>query len=353
MPYSSKITFPSGVVDYIFLPKDGFKKSSFEELAVSYDKQHIVIITNDHIAKLYEPLFKGYKMLLLPSHESSKDLATIGTLCRQLLEMEAGRNTLLIGVGGGVVTDITGFVASVYMRGVAFGFVPTSLLGMVDAAIGGKNGVNLGLNKNLVGTITQPKFILYDTGFLQTLPNVEWSNGFAEIIKCACIFDAGLFDELATQNISFYRHDDHALLALIEKSAAWKNNTVIADEKETGVRKLLNFGHTAAHAIENMYELPHGKAVAIGMVIACMVSEEVAGLAPTATDRLKKLLQQYHLPVSLSINAAKAMEILRMDKKRKDDLIDYIVLEKIGHGAIRSLPFNVVENALETYAIHN
>ncbi len=353
MPYNTKIAFPSGVVDYMFLPKDGLKKSSFEELAVSYDKQHIVIITNDHIASLYEPLFKGYKTLVVPASESAKDLHTIGTLCRQLLELEAGRNTLLIGVGGGVVTDITGFVASVYMRGIAFGFVPTTMLGMVDAAIGGKNGVNLGLNKNLIGTITQPNFILYDIGLLQTLPNVEWSNGFAEIIKCACIFDAHLFDELAAQNISFYKHDDHALLALIEKAVAWKNNTVIADEKETGVRKLLNFGHTAAHAIENMYELPHGKAVAIGMVIASMVSEEVAGLSSADTERLKKLLQQYHLPVSLSINAAKAMEILRMDKKRKDDLIDYIVLERIGHGAIRSLRFDVVEKALEAYARHN
>ena len=348
-----KISFPSGVVDYIFLAKDELKKSSFEDLAASYDKQHIIIVTNDHIASLYEPLFKGYKMLVMPAHESSKDLHTIGTLSRQLLEMEAGRNTLLIGVGGGVVTDITGFLASVYMRGVAFGFVPTSLLGMVDAAVGGKNGVNLGLNKNLLGTVTQPKFILYDVGFLQTLPGVEWSNGFAEIIKCACIFDAGLFDELAAQHISYYKHDGDALKKLIEKSVGWKNKTVVADEKETGVRKLLNFGHTAAHAIENLYELPHGKAVAIGMVIACMVSERITGLGNASTERLKKLLQQYHLPVSLSINAPKAMEILRMDKKRKDELIDYIVLEKIGQGAIRSLPFNVIEKALAEYASNN
>ena len=344
------VTFPSGKTDYIFIRKD---QPGFHELMLPYGKQHIVIITNEHIANLYESLLRVYKVLVVPALESSKDLRTIESLSKQLLQLEAGRNAILIGIGGGVVTDITGFLAAVYMRGVAFGFVPTTLLGMVDAAIGGKNGVNLGLNKNLIGTIRQPKFIIYDVNFLQTLANVEWSNGFAEIIKYACIFDAGLFATLEKNSISFYKQDDAALLSLIETCAEWKNKTVLADEMETGVRKLLNFGHTAAHAIENLYELPHGKAVAIGMVIACMISENVAGLDPEVTERLKRLLQQYHLPIHLSINASKAMEILRMDKKRKDDMIDYIVLEKPGQGAIKELPFTVIENALAVYASHN
>ncbi len=347
------VTFPSGKVDYLFQPKEQAGKDPFAALSTSYNKQHMVIITNDHLAKLYEPLFKGYKTLVIPAHESSKDLHTIETLSKQLLQLEAGRNTLLVGVGGGVVTDIVGFLASVYMRGVAFGFVPTTLLGMVDAAIGGKNGVNLGLNKNLLGTIHQPDFILYDVNFLQTLPNIEWSNGFAEVIKYACIFDVELFEELSNNNISFYKHDHNALLALIEKCVAWKNKTVIVDEQETGVRKLLNFGHTAAHAIENLYELPHGKAVAIGMVIACMISQDVAGLDKEATVKLKKLLQQYHLPVSQSIDPRHTMDVLRMDKKRKDDKIDYIVLEHIGMAVIHALPFSVIENALTAYASHN
>ena len=173
------------------------------------------------------------------------------------------------------------------------------------------------------------------------------------MIKYACIFDADLFDELGRNNISFYKQNDEALSALIERCVAWKNKTVLADEQETGVRKMLNFGHTAAHAIENLYELPHGKAVAIGMVIACMISENVAGLDKEVSAKLRRLLQQYHLPVSLSINAAKAMDLLRMDKKRKDDMIEYIVLQKIGVAAIHSLPFNVIENSLEAYASHN
>lgn len=317
------------------------------------DKQRLVIITNDRIAKLYAHLFKGYKTLAVSSYENSKDLHTIEMLAKQLLQLEAGRDTVLLGIGGGVVTDIVGFLASVYMRGVSFGFAPTTLLGMADAAVGGKNGVNLGLNKNLLGTITQPDFLVYDLCFLQTLPKIEWSNGFAEVIKYACIFDAELFEELEQNDIAFYQQNETALLALVEKCIAWKNKTVVADEKETSVRKLLNFGHTAAHAIENLYELPHGRAVAIGMAIACMISENVAGLDKQVRVKLTKILQQYHLPVHFAINPASAMEILRMDKKRRDDKIDYIVLQKIGQAAIRALPFTDIENALTAYASHN
>jgi 3-dehydroquinate synthase len=346
------ITFPSGQVNYLFQspPGEAVRTASFDELWKTYDKEHAVIITNEHIEKLYAGLFKGLKTLVIPPAESSKALDTIGSLSRQLLQMEATRKTLLIGVGGGVVTDIVGFLGSVYMRGVSLGFVPTTLLGMVDAAIGGKNGVNLGMNKNILGTVTQPQFILYDTSFLNTLPDDEWSNGFAEIIKYACIFDAEMFDELSKRNISYYKdEDDAALGSLVKKCVDWKNKTVIADEKETGVRKLLNFGHTAAHAIENLYELPHGKAVGIGMVIACMISMQVAGLDKAVTGQLIALLTQYHLPVHLKTDARKAMEILKMDKKRNDDMIAYIVLEKIGKAAIKTLPLDVIENALIAY----
>ena len=337
------VSFPSGDVEYMF-------QAAFEDIWKAYDKQHTVIITDEHISRLYGRFFKGIKTIVLPPGESNKDLHNIAAMARQLLEMEATRKTLIIGVGGGVITDIVGFIASVYMRGVKFGFVPTTLLGMVDAAIGGKNGVNVGMNKNIIGTITQPAFILYDTTFLNSLPDDEWSNGFAEIIKYACIFDKELFEELSKNSISYYQdQNDPALEQLIERCATLKNKTVVADEKETGNRKLLNFGHTAAHAIENMYELPHGKAVGIGMVIACMISEKVTGLDKQVTERVKTLLSQYHLPVRMNIDAKKAMEILRMDKKRNDETIDYILLEKIGTAAIRALPLTVIENALVDY----
>jgi len=342
-----KINFPSGTVNFFF-------DSSFDELWQHYDKAHVVVITNEHISKLYAHLLKGLRVLVLPACESSKDMHTIATLSRQLVDLKATRQTILVGLGGGVITDITGFLASVYLRGVKFGFVPTSLLAMVDAAIGGKNGVNSGMHKNILGTITQPDFILYDTRFSDTLPDDEWSNGFAEIIKYACIFDAELFEELAKHSISYYQdEDDEALNKLIKRCADWKIKTVQEDEKESGIRKLLNFGHTAAHAIENLYEIPHGKAVGIGMVVACMISTDVAGLDKGVVDKLKALLAQYHLPIKMKFNTSKAMEILKMDKKRVDDNIDYIVLEKIGKAVVHALPFDVIEKALTSYESNN
>ena len=341
-----QLTFPSGTVDYHF-------RSSFADIDQLLAGRDAVFITNEHIAQLFSKLFTGRKCLVLPPSESSKDMHTIETLAKSLLAAEATRNTVLVGVGGGVVTDITGFLASVYMRGVSFGFVPTTLLGMVDAAVGGKNGVNIGMNKNVAGTIIQPEFILYDASFLDTLPDDEWSNGFAEIIKYACIFDAPLFTELSSHNISFYKNDNPATEKLIERCVQWKNKTVAEDEREQGIRKLLNFGHTAAHAIENLYEIPHGKAVAIGMVIACMISEQVTGLDSKVSQHLRQLLSLYHLPVKMKIDAKRAMDLLRRDKKRKGDKIDYILLQQTGQAVTRSLPFDIIEIALTEYDSHH
>ena len=173
---------------------------------------------------------------------------------------------------------------------------------MTHAAIGGKNGVNMEFHKNILGTIQQPKFILYDGAFLKTLPDEEWSNGFAEIIKYACLFDDDLYRELHQHTIDFYKQNDQALEQLIAKCADWKNKTVLADEKEQNSRKLLNFGHTAGHAIETLYNLPHGHAVALGMIVACIVSEKVCGLDKKAKESLIELLLQYNLPIRLSIN---------------------------------------------------
>ncbi len=334
------VTFPSGTVEYMF-------QHSFAEYLAGCDRERTVLVTDEHILHLYPQLFKGHKTLVLPPGESSKSLETIGRLTKELIALEATRKTTLIGVGGGVVTDITGLLASVYMRGVPFGFVPTTLLAMVDAAVGGKNGVNAGLNKNIIGTISQPAFILFDAGFLDTLPDEEWSNGFAEIIKYACIFDTDMFAELEKNSISAYRtHGNAELDALIERCVTWKNRTVTEDEHEQGVRKLLNFGHTAAHAIENLYELSHGKAVAIGMVIACMLSEQETGLDKSVAVRLKELSGKYGLPVRHDINVKQVMAILKMDKKRVNDTIDYILLERVGKAVVKSLPFAEIEHTL-------
>ena len=187
--------------------------------------------------------------------------------------MQTGKH-LLVGVGGGVVTDIAGFVASIYMRGVKFAFVPTSILAMVDASIGGKNGIDVGVYKNLVGVINHPEFLLYDYSFLETLPDAEWVNGFAEIIKHACIKDADMFDFLEEYSLARFQSSITDTAAIIKRNVDIKYAVVASDEHETGDRKLLNFGHTIGHAIENADHLSHGHAISIGMVAACRISEE-------------------------------------------------------------------------------
>ncbi len=200
-------------------------------------------------------------------------------------------------MGGGVVTDITGYAASVYMRGVPFGFVPTSVLGMVDASIGGKNGIDVGNYKNMVGTIRQPGFLFYDISLLQTLPAEEWVNGFAEVIKHAAIKDAALFRELEKNSIQYYQKNKKALAGLIRKNVMIKSAVVLKDEFERGDRKLLNFGHTLGHAVENIYKLPHGHAVSIGIKAACLISEELMDFKETA--RITGLLEKYGFPTDL------------------------------------------------------
>ena len=341
MQYS--LSFPTGTVKYIF-------EKHFSELKQLVEPENCVLLVDSRVYQLHEQLFVGYKIIIVQASEDKKSLDIVAEITAELLKYEAHRKTTLVGVGGGIVTDITGLIASVYMRGIPFGFVPTTLLGMADAAIGGKNGVNIGLHKNLLGTILQPSFILYDTRFLETLPTEEWSNGFAEVIKYACLFDKQLFEELSQHNIDHYRNNKEALTLLIERCADWKNKIVLADEKESGKRKLLNFGHTAGHTIETLYHLPHGYAVGIGMLFACTISEEVSGLDKSVRERLQTLLQQYGLPVHVQYESEKVMQVLMMDKKRNDASIDYVLLEDIGQGVLKNLSFVTIQQSLEKFA---
>lgn len=335
------VSFPSGSVRYLW-------NNATEEILNFHP--NAIVITDENIAYLYPQLLKDHDTIVIPTGEDSKKINTIYDISQQLLRHDATRKSMVIGIGGGVITDITGFIASIFMRGVKFGFIPTTLLAMVDAAIGGKNGVNTGQHKNILGTITQPQFIGFDTHFLNTLSTVEWSNGFAEVIKYACLKDKGTFDELSQNDIGHYQTDATALSQLIKKCVAWKNEIVIADEHETGQRKLLNFGHTAAHAIEKLYNMPHGRAVAIGMMIACKLSEIETGLRPEVTQKLIAQLQQYQLPTAMAIDPIAVMGVLKSDKKRNHDAIDYILLEDIGEPIIKPLSLGTIQNAITSYA---
>jgi len=285
----------------------------------------------------------AFPVIKFAAGEEFKKQATVDHIIRELINLGAHKNTFLIGVGGGVVTDITGYVAAVYMRGIQFGLVPTSVLSMVDAAIGGKNGIDVGVYKNMVGTIRQPEFIFYDYSFLETLPVKEWINGFAEIIKHACIKDALLFAVLEKYSLHDYQTDKTLIADLIEKNVEIKSLIVTHDEFEQGERKLLNFGHTIGHAIENLHAIPHGHAVSIGMVAACNLSEQVNGLHFKDAARIVKLLAQYHLPVDVETDHAKVFEVLKMDKKRKDDGVHFILLKSIGNAEIKFISLTDLE----------
>ncbi len=309
--------------------------AAFSQLKKRCPQKTTVLITDENVFAAHQKKFKGWNTIVLKAGEEYKVQGTVDSIIEQLIQMHADRTWTLAGVGGGVVTDMTGYAASVFLRGITFGFVPTTLLGMVDAAIGGKNGIDVGLHKNMVGTIHQPHFILYDVSFLKTLPDSEWRNGFAEVLKHAAIMDAILFKELEKRTISYFQKNKPALQRLVERNVLLKTKVVKEDEFEKGRRRILNFGHTLGHAIEKQYELMHGEAVAIGMVFAAKLSAELVHFK--GTDKIVRLIDQYGLPTTAGYNKAKAFDLLISDKKREGEQMNFILLEKIGKAVIKKI----------------
>jgi 3-dehydroquinate synthase len=311
------------------------------------DRQATVLITDENVYNAQSKRFKGWNVIVLKAGEEYKVQATVDAAIEQLIEMEADRKTTLVGVGGGVITDITGYVASVYMRGLRFGFVPTSLLAMVDASIGGKNGIDVGVYKNMVGIIRQPAFILYDMIFLNTLPQREWENGFAEIIKHACIKDAPMFKQIEENSFKTYQGKKVSICELVKRNAILKTRVVKQDEFEKGERRLLNFGHTLGHALENQYELLHGQAISIGMTYACHISEQLMGFKQT--EKVVSVLEKYGLPTYASFNKQKVFDVLKMDKKREKKEMNYVLLERIGKGVVKQIELKKLEQIISDF----
>ncbi|MCK9403102.1 MAG: 3-dehydroquinate synthase [Chitinophagaceae bacterium] len=333
-------TFSAGTVQYFF-------DAEFSHLEKLVAKENAVIVTDEHVFAKHKSRFKGWNTIVLKAGEQYKIQQTVDVVIDQLMAFGADRKTTLVGVGGGVVTDITGYVAGIYMRGIPFGFVPTSLLAMVDASIGGKNGIDVGLYKNMVGLIRQPKFLLFDFSFLRTLPKTEWQNGFAEIIKHACIKDAAMFTLLQHNTLRNFQKNSKLLSALVERNVLIKTKVVVADEFEQGDRKLLNFGHTLGHAIENMYELSHGQAISIGMTYAAMISQQLKGY--TGTTDLVNLLSKYGLPTFAKFDTKKAFKVLLKDKKKDNVSINYILLTKTGKGVVQPLLLVQLQDILKQF----
>lgn len=332
---SIEIAFSEKRVNYYF-------DHPLSELHRLTDPLNTVVITDSNLVELH-PELRNYRLIIIPAGEEHKQQTTVDEIFTQLINLEATRQTWVVGVGGGVVTDIAGYAASVYMRGLRYGFVPTTILAQVDAAIGGKNGIDAGLYKNIIGVIRQPAFILFDHALLHTLPDEQWINGFAEIIKHAAIADADMFTMLEAHTLQDFKHDHSLLASLIKRNALLKSGFVQRDEFEKGDRKKLNFGHTLGHAVENLYALPHGFAVSIGMVAAASLSMRRRGFSKADFDRLITVLKRYGLPVDLKADGNEVMKLLKMDKKRVSNQISFILLEKIGESVIEPIPVAELE----------
>ena len=294
------------------------------------------IVTNPKVAGLHlERVLKRVKaselyIVTIPDGESYKTMETIETILDHLFNHRLDRKSTLIAFGGGVIGDMTGFAASIFQRGIDFIQIPTTLLAQVDASVGGKTGINNRFGKNLVGAFHQPRAVYIDTYWLSTLPKREFSAGVAEIVKMAVMFDAEFFEWLETHELD----DEENLREAIRRSVELKAMVVNQDEKEKGVRAVLNYGHTFAHVIENLSgygHYLHGEAVAIGMVMANMLAGEFGLFGEEDAERVKRLLERYGLPTTFTIDSAEDFyEQFFLDKKSHDNKITFIVPEAIG-----------------------
>lgn len=301
----------------------------------------VLVVTNETIAPLYLdrllPVLAGKKIgtVILPDGERFKTLDTLAIIYQQLLELRHSRKTTLIALGGGVVGDMTGYAAASYQRGVNFIQIPTTLLSQVDSSVGGKTGVNHPLGKNMIGAFHQPVAVLADVATLDTLPAREFSSGLAEVIKYGLIGDPAFYQWLHENIQALMGRDRAALEYAVEQSCANKARVVAADERESGLRATLNFGHTFGHAIETAqgYKgLLHGEAIAVGMVMAADLSSRLGNISPPEVDRLRSLLVRANLPckVPAGMAAEEFMTHMAVDKKVADGILRLVLLKSIG-----------------------
>lgn len=306
----------------------------------------VVMITDENVYRYYSSFIDNYKHIIIPAGETSKTWQGVESIVTQLLELNADRHTFLVGMGGGVVTDVTGFVASIFMRGISFCFIATSLLAQVDASLGGKNGINFAAYKNMLGTFNAPEFVICDAASLKTLPKREVRSGFGEILKHALIKDVCLLNFLENNVAKLLALEEDTIANVVWQAIRIKAAVVSEDWREEGERKKLNFGHTLAHAIENNSDLTHGEAVAVGMLWATKRSVGKNYLSRENISRITKLLQSYELPISHEIKTDSLIAFIQKDKKKKGDAIDFVFLKELGEAIIIREPITELIEAL-------
>jgi len=301
----------------------------------------LFIITNNKIKNLYQKNIESFFSkelkiiwLSIPDGEQYKNLKTCESLLTKLSHNQAHRNSTLMALGGGVIGDITGFVAATYMRGIQYVQMPTTLLAQVDSSVGGKTGVDLKTGKNLVGAFYQPKAVFIHTDFLKSLPMRELQCGLAEVIKYGVIWDANLFSYLEKNAKKITNLNSKSIEFIIFKSCAIKAQVVKKDEKESSLRAILNFGHTLGHAIEALYhfkKIKHGEAVAMGMVFAAKLSFNLKHSPVDETPKIEGLLKKFDLKTTMpKFTKTQYQDAILRDKKTQGKIIKFILLKKIG-----------------------
>ena len=329
-------------------------------IAKNHQAGRHIVISDANVGGLYgAELVAGLRgvglnadLLEFPAGEAAKNINTALDVAQKLLELRADRSSMLIALGGGVVGDLVGFIASVFMRSIPYIQIPTTLMAQVDSSIGGKTAIDLPSGKNLLGTFYQPQAVFADLRYLTTLPEKEFENGLAEIIKYGIIDDEKMFCLLEDNMESVKKGDPALLLKLVETCCRIKKSIVEIDEKEQGLRRILNFGHTLGHAIEaqSAYAVAHGEGVALGMIAAVRISENIGYLESAQRERIESLIGKSGLPVRLpvALSSEGISARLKMDKKKKGDVIHFVLLKKIGMPFINgSIEEKVIADVLE------
>ncbi len=306
-------------------------------------ERRVIVITDHNLERLYPELLAPYERIVIGEGEENKTLNTMEMIYTKLIEMGADRKTFLLGVGGGIVTDITGFVASTYQRGVDFGFISTTLLSQVDAGVGGKNGVNLGGYKNMVGTFNQPQFVICDVEMLRTLNERELRAGLAEVTKSAIIADPALFEMLEGVSFDQFKADEELIARAIIASINVKAAIVERDEREGGERRKLNLGHTFAHAIEKLsHEMIHGEAVAVGTIIATRIASRLGIISYDDALRIVKIHESLGFNLTPPLPVKELLSAISKDKKAEEGAIHMVLPRKIGECEVRRMSFDEV-----------
>jgi len=301
-------------------------------------EQEPILMIDENVLMKHHDLFEPFRSVIIPSGEPYKNLQTVEALYRELVNLEADRSTLMVGIGGGLATDVAGFVASTFLRGTPFGFISSTLLGQVDASIGGKNGVNLDGYKNMLGTIRQPSFVWCDLSLLRTLESREYVSGIAEVIKYGFIWDIHFLEYLEEHMEALLKQNPGALEHVVSTSASIKTDVVQKDEKEADLRKILNFGHTMGHAIERNKGILHGEAVGVGMVLAARLSHLQGILSAPEVDRVEQLVRSAGLPTEMKLDPEEIYQNIRKDKKKSGEDVHFVLLKGLGKTIIRPIP---------------